>query len=192
MLRDSASVYTEPGAKVRMTAWDVLLASPTGAEREEYGVPETPLAEDPLPALPSTPPDIHSDIETLVAACTFITHAALSLEPDASFFGDVIAEGWWTNVDCPTLLGSMWVKLYVKYQSSYQLMWTSPTQIIGPNIVGPPALPFVEAARGCSYQHSGTWKAVADTNIVSLPDTMDRAEAVGIFPCHVYPPECRR
>lgn len=52
--RWSAPVYNTPGSTVGMTAWDVLLTSPTPAEQKKHGI--TPIPRRRFPSVP--PPEV--------------------------------------------------------------------------------------------------------------------------------------
>jgi len=163
--RYSAAVTPAAGSPVGMTAWDVTLTSPTGKEREAYGLPEPEALPDPQD--PSDVPvfdDVGSedgDMVTLTKkvddgsflppqVCTASLWQQIPSKIGYSAFTTAVWAAF--SPTCPVHVAAQ-SNLYNKYQGT----WRAIHHASNPSLA--PATQTITNTKYCNFVHATIWYA---------------------------------
>jgi hypothetical protein len=185
----SAAVVGAPGTSVGMTAWDVTLASPTGAERAAAGLPDpVPMAAEQVAGLPEALPPKEVTVEAVSTAAGSLLPIVCGFKwtfpTPWKFLESAVGEGTWGipyTLTCPGTMGSA-LDLYNKLDGVWR-------QVDSTDEVLPPDQTSI-VSKSCSWPHATTWKAHHLLIIGAQwnpPLVADDSDIAGLF-CSAYPP----
>jgi hypothetical protein len=175
--RYRAVVYGVPGAAVGMTAWDVMLRSPSKEEREALGIPE------PQPPTEETLPDNTADASSLPITrdppeITYPCHVRPALGEPGVFGGAAHTFGGWQNGDsngndpCPAAAAGIYLKLEQRYWNDFTHTWSWKDADTNSGTVPPytgNVADLVEATADCVNVRYADWRTVVTVTPIPTP-----------------------